>query len=337
MPYKPKELYFFIGTDADKENVEVMFTTKEHFKREGSMADHLGKHNMPVDLLFQCGINPHEETESTFSIFNGYTPRQVYNSLIDFGFKNKKKFNLFMNEDALPDEWWDVSITNNLDKEEHSYNNNQTQAVPDAEIETDEGFPVSSGNPVIPATGVPLGVPDNKSTRSLFDAIRGSGAQVWGVGPGGSGSMTVGSDGSTNMGAGMQRLDGGPQRLTNTMEGVTTGDQHPQGVIDKLGLDGQTHYVMGDKVVIPLTKLEKLNGKVLVSEKYGNGKIVNLETKKKGTPDEFDIIEVEFDVYGRSVSMKYSLADGMALEEPIKGMYDLTIPDDLIEDPKVIL
>jgi len=99
--YKPDELYFVIceepETDEDNDfsvGDTVAFTSKECFDEEGYQSDDLGSHNMPQDILEQCGVCPAELMESYFELTK--SPDYVYKQLLKHGFKENEKFTELM-------------------------------------------------------------------------------------------------------------------------------------------------------------------------------------------------------------------------------------------------
>ena len=182
---------------------------------------------------------------------------------------------------------------------------------------------------------------------SALDVIRTAqqkGARVMEIGPGGATmNLGIGSDGNPQ-----QQWEGDIREsqinenfgtfqpvMQNSTEDILS---HPDE--KKETCFGQTFYVMGDKVLINDDKYEKLIDKQVESKKFGKGKIVSYIVKKKGTPDEFANIEVQFQREDDSYfSAKYDLDSGMGLDGSVAGIIDLIIPDGIIpeENPGVIL
>lgn len=96
--YKPEELLFFVDKgDEDGGMFDVVALTPEkYWKEEKCMSDDIGGHNVPGDILEECGVCSVELQESIFEILEGFTVEEVRKNLLSKGFKEDEEFSKFL-------------------------------------------------------------------------------------------------------------------------------------------------------------------------------------------------------------------------------------------------
>jgi len=96
--YTPKELLFMIYPANAEIGMDdtVAFTTKECWKEHGACSDDLGGHNMPGELLVECGVQEGEYMESMFETTGEFPLAEVREKLLAAGFEEDPKFTKFM-------------------------------------------------------------------------------------------------------------------------------------------------------------------------------------------------------------------------------------------------
>lgn len=96
--FKPEELLFAIA-GPDEEGISmVCLTPKAFWKDERHVADDIGSHNTPGDILTKCGVFPDELMESVFEIMEGFTAEQVKTLLLEAGFGQDEEFSKFITD-----------------------------------------------------------------------------------------------------------------------------------------------------------------------------------------------------------------------------------------------
>lgn len=100
--YKPEELLFALMTGYEQEGIPdcVAFTTKKCWSEDHCCSNDLGGHNMPGELLEQCGICEGELMESIFELTGAFTPKEVKEKLLAAGFTEDLDFTTFMKHKA---------------------------------------------------------------------------------------------------------------------------------------------------------------------------------------------------------------------------------------------
>jgi len=96
--YTPKELLFMIYPANEGIGMDdtVAFTTKECWAEIKACSDDLGGHNMPGELLIECGVQDGEYMESMFETTGEFSLAEVREKLLAAGFEEDPKFTAFM-------------------------------------------------------------------------------------------------------------------------------------------------------------------------------------------------------------------------------------------------
>lgn len=96
--YTPKELLFMIYPANAEVGMDdtVAFTTKDWWKEHKACSDDLGGHNMPGELLIDCGVQEGEFMESMFETTGEFPLTEVREKLLAAGFEEDPDFTKFM-------------------------------------------------------------------------------------------------------------------------------------------------------------------------------------------------------------------------------------------------
>lgn len=96
--YSPKELIFALMKGDPDVGIDayVAFTTKECWDENRCCSDDLGGHNMPGEILNECGVADGEFMESMFELTGEYPLEKVGELLKQKGFEENPDFTKFM-------------------------------------------------------------------------------------------------------------------------------------------------------------------------------------------------------------------------------------------------
>ena len=100
--YKPEELLFTMMVGLEEEGLPncVAFTVTEYWNKNQCCSDDLGGHNMPAELLLECGVADGELMESIFELTGQFPLEEVKQRLLAAGFTQDHLFTEFMKHDA---------------------------------------------------------------------------------------------------------------------------------------------------------------------------------------------------------------------------------------------